>query len=68
MVGPEIQDSFVVRFWLEDASEGQRIWRGHVQSVRGEEEHYFQKLSDLEAFLERVSGVPMNMKVSSQDE
>lgn len=52
--------SFVARIWLEGQPEGSKKWRGHVRHVQGEEEGYFETLSELSEFLERVGGVPMN--------
>ncbi len=59
MVEPENQGSFVARIWLEGVSAGNMTWRGHVKHVRGDEECYFQDLSTMKKFLERVSGVPL---------
>lgn len=50
--------SFVARIWLEHGSNGDSIWRGHIQHVQGKEESYFQDLRGMSEFLERVSGVP----------
>lgn len=51
--------SFVARIWLEGRPGGNQTWRGHVRHVQGEEEGYFETLSELSEFLERISGVPM---------
>lgn len=52
-----IQQSFVARIWLERRTDGDPLWRGHVQHIQGQEESYFQDLAELGAFLEEVSGV-----------
>ena len=62
MVGPGTQGSFVVRIWLEGESVDCPTWRGHVRHVQGEEESYFQNLSEMKEFLERISGVPLPEK------
>ena len=49
----------MARIWLEGDSENNPTWRGHVQHVQGEEECYFQELSTMKAFLERITDVPM---------
>lgn len=48
-----------MRIWLEGDSKSSLTWRGHIQHVQGEEEKYFQSLSEMQEFLERVSGVPL---------
>jgi len=68
MVDPETHGSFVVRIWLEGMSENKPTWRGHVQHVRGEEECYFQELSTMRKFMERLSGVPMPDKAAEKDD
>ena len=68
MVEPEIHESFVARIWLEGESGNNPTWRGHVQHVQGEEECYFQGLSAMKAFLERISGVSMRNNDSKDDE
>ncbi len=67
MVEPASSGSFVARIWLEGASESERIWRGHIQHVQGDEECYFQDLSQMKAFLERISGVRMLTGGSSEN-
>ncbi len=62
MVGPGTQGSFVVRIWLEGESVDDPTWRGHIRHVQGEEESYFQNLSEMKEFLERISGVPLPVK------
>ncbi len=57
MSSHRIVGSFVARIWLEGEAEGEPIWRGHIQHVQGTEETYFRDLSEMRAFLERVSGV-----------
>ncbi|MCP5073191.1 MAG: hypothetical protein GY947_07830 [Rhodobacteraceae bacterium] len=59
MSEPEKHCSFVARIWLEGTSDQTATWRGHVRQVQGEDELYFQDISTLKAFLERVSGVPL---------
>lgn len=61
MAESENRGSFVVRIWLEGDSTDNLKWRGHVQNVLSDEECYFQNLSVMKEFLERVSGVPMQM-------
>ena len=59
MAGPGTQGSFVVRIWLEGESREDPIWRGHIRHVQGEDESYFQNLTEMKEFLERISGVPL---------
>ncbi|NKB59796.1 MAG: hypothetical protein GKS00_26060 [Alphaproteobacteria bacterium] len=59
MVDPGTLESFVVRIWLEGGPGNNPTWRGHVQHVQGEEESYFQNLSELREFLELISGVSL---------
>jgi hypothetical protein len=59
MVNPGTLESFVVRIWLEGEPGNTPTWRGHVQHVQGEEERYFQSLSELKEFLELISDVPL---------
>ncbi len=56
--GQHVTESFVARIWLEYGSNGEPIWRGHIQHVQGGQETYFQDLGTLREFVERVSGVP----------
>ncbi len=53
-----VSESFVARIWLESGSNGEPIWRGHIQHVQGGQEAYFQDLGKLREFVERVSGLP----------
>jgi hypothetical protein len=53
-----VSESFVARIWLEHGSNGEPIWRGHIQHVQGREQTYFQDLWKLREFVERVSGIP----------
>ncbi len=53
-----VSESFVARIWLEHGSNGEPIWRGHIQHVQGGQEAYFQDLGKLREFVERVSGLP----------
>ena len=50
--------SFVARIWLERGTNGDPQWRGHIQHIQGQEEIYFQDLTELGEFLEQVSGLP----------
>jgi len=50
--------SFVARVWLERTAGKDPEWRGHIQHVQGPEEIYFQDLTEMSEFLERVSGIP----------
>ncbi len=59
MIDSGTKGSYVARIWLEGESADDPIWRGHVRHVQGEEECYFQTLSELKKFLERISGVPL---------
>lgn len=59
MVEPGTSGSFVVRIWLEGEPGNNPTWRGYIQHVQGEEASYFQNLSEMRAFLEKVSGVPV---------
>ena len=52
-----VSESFVARIWLEYGSNGEPIWRGHIQHVQGGQEAYFQDLGKLREFVERVSGL-----------
>ncbi len=58
MAGDGTSASFVARIWLERGHNGEPIWRGHIKHVGSGEEGYFQDLEEMNAFLERVSGVP----------
>lgn len=51
------KESFVTRIWLEHSSSGDPEWRGHIRHVQGEEEGYFQTLTEMRDFLVQVSGV-----------
>jgi len=62
MIGAGTQGSFVVRIWLEGESAHDPTWRGHIRHVQGEEESYFQNLSQMKEFLERISGFPLPEK------
>jgi hypothetical protein len=62
MVEPKTSGSFVARIWLEGELENNPTWRGHIRQVQGEEERYFQNLSQMKEFLERISGVPLPTK------
>lgn len=62
MVEPGNPVSFVVRFWLEGGLENSPTWRGHIQHVQGDEKSYFQNLSEMREFLERVGGIPLPAK------
>jgi len=68
MVEPEKHGSFVARIWLEGDSKNHPTWRGHVQHVQGEEECYFQELSTMKSFLERITDVPMPENDSNEGE
>lgn len=58
MIGSGTRGSFVARIWLEGEPDERPVWRGHVRHVQGKREKYFQNLSELEEFLESVTGVP----------
>ncbi len=53
-----VTESFVARIWLEHGSNGEPIWRGHIQHAQGGQEAYFQDLGKLREFIERISGLP----------
>lgn len=57
MKGKQTPESFIARIWLERGSNGDPMWRGHVQHVQGNEETYFQDLGAMSEFLGQVSGV-----------
>jgi len=52
-------NSFVARIWLEGHPGVEPIWRGHIQHIQGSQEAYFHSLDQMQAFLERISGVPL---------
>lgn len=54
-------ETFVARIWLENASNGEPVWRGHIQHVQGGQGTYFQDLGTLSDFVEQVSGIPVPM-------
>lgn len=58
MVRSQVIQSFVARIWLEQAAGEDPKWRGHIQHIQGREEVYFQDLTEVCEFLERVSGIP----------
>lgn len=62
MVDSGIPGSFVARIWLEGETDKYPTWRGHIRHVQGDEESYFQNLSELKEFLEQTSGVPLPEK------
>ena len=66
MVEPGTPGSFVARIWLEGESGNNPTWRGHIRHVQGKEEGYFQNLSEMKAFLERISGIPLPLKDNSE--
>ena len=53
-----IMQSFVARIWLEGSTDEDLKWRGHIQYIQGPEGIYFQDLTEMSEFLEKVSGVP----------
>ena len=46
--------SFVIKIWLEETAEqdGTAKWRGHITHVPSGERRYFEKLKDIEAFID----------------
>lgn len=56
MVRSQIMQSFVARIWLERTADEDPKWRGHIQHIQGQEEIYFQDLSEMSEFMEQVSG------------
>jgi hypothetical protein len=57
MTSKHVLESFVARIWLEPGANGDSTWHGHVRHVQGEQETYFQGMTELSDFLELVSGV-----------
>jgi len=57
MVRSQIKQSFVARIWLEHTDDEMPKWRGHIQHIQGQEETYFQDLTEMSAFMEQVSGI-----------
>ena len=53
----KIMQSFVARIWLERAADEDPKWRGHIQHIQGQEETYFQDLTEMSTFMEQVSGI-----------
>ncbi len=51
-------ESFVARIWLEGEPDGNPIWRGRIQHVQSNQEAYFQDLTEMSAFMERVTRIP----------
>ncbi|MCK5362155.1 MAG: hypothetical protein KAR22_04270 [Gammaproteobacteria bacterium] len=51
-------ESFVARIWLEGEPDGDPIWRGRIQHVQSNQEAYFQDLTEMSAFMERVARIP----------
>ena len=47
--------SFVARIWLERGQNGEPVWRGHIQHVQSGEERHFLKLTEMCAFMERLT-------------
>ena len=47
--GEPVMHSFIVRLWLEDGNETERItnWHGQVTHIPGGESRYFRNLDDL---------------------
>ncbi len=58
MARSQIIQSFVARFWLEQADDADPKWRGHIRHVQGCEEIYFQDLEEMSEFMQQVSGIP----------
>lgn len=49
--------SFVARIWLERHQNGGPAWRGHIQHVQSSEHRHFCKLTEMCAFMERLTEV-----------
>ena len=49
--------SFVARIWLERHQNGGPAWRGHIQYVQSGEERHFSRLTEMCAFMERLTDV-----------
>jgi len=47
--------SFVARIWLERHGNGGPVWRGHIQHVQTGEERHFRRLTEMCAFMERLT-------------
>ena len=57
MIRSQIKQSFVARIWLENTDDEDPKWRGHIQHIQGQEETYFQDLTEMSEFMEQVTGV-----------
>lgn len=57
MVRSQILQSFVARIWLERTDDEDPKWRGHIQHIQGQEETYFQDLTEMSEFMELVTGI-----------
>lgn len=47
--------SFVARIWLERHQNNRPVWRGHIQHVQSGDERHFCKLTEMCAFMERLT-------------
>lgn len=47
--------TFVIRLWLEEVAADRRavVWRGQIRQALTGEAHYFQEMSEMNAFIER---------------
>lgn len=50
-------ESFVARIWLENHSNGDPLWRGHIRHIQSGEERHFGSLGEMREFVERLTGV-----------
>ena len=57
MGSAQTTESFVTRIWLERASNGEQVWRGHIRHVQSPEELYFEHLREMLDFMEHTSGL-----------
>jgi len=64
MIKEAVKESFVARIWLENGSDGDLTWRGHIRHIQGEEEEYFRGIVEMCDFLGRVSGVTVHSSTS----
>ncbi len=63
-----IIESFVARIWMERGPNGDPRWRGRIRHVQGDEEVYFQDLTEICQFLKRVSGVSRSPMITRPNE
>lgn len=57
MVKRDETASFVARIWLENGSNGDPRWRGHLQHVQSGRGGFFDDLRALKSLVEGISGI-----------